>query len=99
MLPASFWPQALAVSSNENKQMETIRNRRSIGITFLPLFSPLPCQLNLGSFTLILPEGMLPGYFTAEAGRLEPSGAPSVRPRAGTSADRSLAIRYPRAQI
>jgi len=32
MLPASFWLQTLWVSSNENKQMETFRNRRGIGL-------------------------------------------------------------------
>src|SRR5215831_12973427 len=56
-LPASFWAQTLSVSSNKNKQMETIRNRRSIGLLSSALLFGSTCgELNLRSFTLIGPE-------------------------------------------
>src|SRR5215813_1619004 len=55
-LPASFWAQTLSVSSNKNKQMETIRNRRSIGLLSSSLFGSISGELNLRSFTLIGPE-------------------------------------------
>src|SRR5215813_4845280 len=55
-LPASFWAQTLSVSSNKNKQMETIRNRRSIGLLSSSLFGSITGELNLRSFTLIGPE-------------------------------------------
>src|SRR6202521_4052360 len=93
MLPASFWLQRLGVSSNENKQMETSRNRGRIRVALLPLFGPKPGLLNLGSVTLIRPERKGSGYLAAETGTIERPGAPSVLTRAATSSYWSVAIK------
>src|SRR6476646_11860566 len=58
MLPASFWPQTLAVRSNENKQIETVRNARGTSIGFLlpEELKTWPVELDFGSVTPIRSE-------------------------------------------